>query len=47
MKKGFTIVEILFLLVIIISFSIIIFDTEPTQESISSQTYHEKNVSKE
>ena len=46
MKKGFTIVEVALLLIIIISFSVIIFDTESTQESINSQTFQEQNMSK-
>jgi len=36
MKKGFTIVEIIFLLIIIISFSLIIFERETSMQVISN-----------
>jgi len=42
MKKGFTIVEIIFLLIIIISFSLIIFERE-TSVNIVSNTTQEAN----
>ena len=36
MKKGFTVVEIIFLLIIVISFSIIIFETETDMTAIEN-----------